>query len=973
MRYVVWCLGAVCVLAAGEVVYADTGDLTVSQVYCEYAVNPVGIDTAQPRLTWILDARRRGTMQQAYQVLVATSPERLAANTGDLWDTGQVKSDESVNVVYQGGKLSSRQECSWKVRLWDNQGQVSPWSEPATFEVGLLEPTDWHGRWIGLAGPDTAGVSPLLRRAFDAGGPVKRARLYAAGVGWSEYYLNGQRIGENVLDPAATDYDKRILYVTHDVTRLVHPGPNALGVMLGNGFYSEPVALNYGPSPRLLLELVIESADGALQRIVSDGSWRTSSGPVLQNNLFGGEVYDARLEKTGWLEPGYDDSGWAAAARTESPGGRLEAQMIEPIRVNKVLRPVKLTSPKAGVYVYDFGQVFGGWARLRVKGPAGSKIAVRYSTRVFSDDANLPAIIDRDVLAGYATRVVPFPGLVDKRHHQGPDGATDFYTLKGDPAGEHYEPRFTFHPVRYVQLEGLPGEPALEDLEGCVVHSSVDMTGGFQCSNPLLNQINRNCVWTFTNTAFGIELDCLYREHWGWLEPASDPSMLFARRFMPQFWTKFLGDAQCAQHADGVIPDVVPAYPLKGRKTGDPAWAGNYPLVVWYVYQYYSDQRLLERHYPNMKRWVDYLTTLSENHLIEKGGYYGDHMLPGEAPGEEVFISKETPPALLWTGYYHRDAWIVAQAARILGAADDAAAYGQLAEQIRTAMNEKWLDAEKNCYATGSQTANVFALGVGVVPEANRQGVLNSLVEDITVKRQGHLHTGNLGTAVTMDTLGSLGRADVLYRVATATDYPGWGYMVSQGATAIWEAWGGVQDGFIGYNSGEDSMPMFATINEFFYRDLAGIQGPSYFGPRLMAPGFREIEIKPHVVGDLEHASANIKTVRGTVSSGWRIADRIFTLEVSIPVNSMARVSVPLPGPANVTIRESGRVVWEGGAYVPGADAITGANRDGDYVTFNVGSGSYAFAAPIPVTNEAKKNVTPQSSRPSMKQVPATK
>ncbi len=905
--------------------------LAVAETYCEYAVNPLGIDALKPRFTWVLACDRRGTTQQSYRVLVAGSPARLAADTGDLWDSGQVRSDESVCIAYQGSKLSSRQECFWKVRVWDDRGHVSPWSEPATFEIGLLEPSDWHGRWIGLAGPNTAAVSPLLRKQFTVDGEVRRARLYAAGVGWSEYHLNGRRIGDCVLDPAATDYDKRILYVTHDVTRLVRRGPNALGAMLGNGWYSQPPLdpkgprPGYGDSPCLLLELIIEWADGSIQRVVSDESWRASTGPILKNSIWGGEVYDARLEKAGWRQPGYDDSAWAAAVPRSSPGGRLEAQMIDPIKVNTVLHASKLTTPKPGVYVYDFGQLFGGWTRLRVKGPAGTRVALRYAERLFPDT-----------------------GLVDKRRHFGPDGATDFYIMKGDPDGEHYEPRFTFHPVRYVQIEGLPGAPALADIEACVIHNSVDMTGDFECSNPLLNQIHRNCLWTVANGLYGFTLDCLYREYWGWLEPASNPSTLFARRYMPRFWVKWLRDVQVAQHPDGVVPDVIPAYPLKGRKTGDPAWAGNYPLVVWYVYQYFGDRRLLENHYPNMKRWVDHLTSIAKDNRIEKGGYYGDHMLPGDAPGHEQFISQETPPGLLWTGYYYNDVWILAQVAQTLGMKDDAAAYARLAEAIRSALNEKWLDASRNGYATGSQTANIFALALGVVPEANRQGVLDSLTTDILVKRRGHLHTGNLGTSCIMDALAGLGRGDVLYRVATATDYPGWGYMVREGATTIWECWGGLHSGMPantrdGVVVHEDSMMMFASIQEFFYGDLAGIRGPDYFGTRAVMPGFRQTAIQPRVLGDLESAGASIKTVRGMVSSRWKKEGASIRLDATIPVNSEAKVSVPKLGLSNVVVEEGGKVVWQNGSYVAGTAGITGGNENPDYVTFDVGAGTYTF------------------------------
>ena len=918
----------------------------VVETLCEYTVNPLGIDVTQPRLSWVFESDRRGVLQQAYQVLVASSPEGLSTDTGDLWDSGKVLSDEQAGV-YQGATLTSLQRCFWKVRVWDDQGHASPWSTPATFEMGLLDPVDWHGRWIGLAGEGTTGVSPLLRKEFVVGGPVKRARLYMAGIGWSEAYLNGQRIGDNVLDPAATDYDKRVLYITHDVTPLVHEGQNALGVMLGNGWYSQPHNAGYGDSPRLLAELVLELADGTVQRIASDETWRCSTGPILQNSIWGGEVYDARLEQPGWLHPGFDIVSWKAAALMDDPGGRLDPQMLPPITATTV-QPARLTNPKPDVFVYDFGQLFGGWVRLRVKGAAGTKIAIRYSARVFPDGtpeetAALQDTINHDVSEGHATPVEVVPGMVDKRRHKGSDGATDFYILKGDPDGEVYEPRFTFHPVRYVQIEGFPGTPSLSSVDGRTVHSAVDMTGGFECANPLLNQIHRNCTWTFANEMYGFPLDCLYREYWGWLEPASNPSTLFERKFIPRFWEKFLRDVQFAQHEDGVIPDVIPNYPPKGRTTGDPAWAGNYPLVVWYCYQYYGDRRLLAEHYPNMKRWVDYLTSISEDHRIEKGGYYGDHMLPGDAPGEEEFISKETPPPLVWTGFYYNNAWIMAQAAQVLGFTEDAAAYGERAVAIRNAFNETWLDASGNFYATNSQTANIAALAFGLVPEASHEGVLQSLMADILKKRGGHLHTGNFGTACIMDSLAGLGGGDALYRIATSTDYPGWGYMVSRGATTIWEAWGGVQEGFVGYNSGEDSMPMFASISEYFYNDLAGIQGPDYFGTRAVEPGFRAIQIRPLPPDDLTHASAHIRTVRGMAAVRWERGEHQFSLKAVIPANARGKISIPKVGLSDVSIEESDRLVWEKGHYVGGAAGITAGTDESAYVTFDTGSGTYVF------------------------------
>ncbi len=710
-----------------------------------------------------------------------------------------------------------------------------------------------------------------------------------------------------MLDPATTDYKKRILYVTYDVSDMLIRGTNALGVMLGNGWYCEPGALRYGDSPRLLLQMNIEYADGTSKAIKTDPSWKVAEGPITRNNLWGGETYDARQERKGWKEVGYDDSDWYGAITKSSPGGKMVSQIMPAIKVNQTIRPVKLTNPKPGIYVYDMGQLFGGWARLRVKGPKGTKIFLKYSARIFMDS-----------------------GLIDKRRHRS-GNETDYYILKGDPKGETYEPRFTYHPVRYVQIEGYPGEPTINDLEGRVVFSAVDMSGDFNCSNPLLNQIHKNVVWTLTNGLFGIPLDCLHREHWAWTDPATVTGMLYPRKYMPLFWTKWLRDIKDAQRKDGAVPDICPSYP--GDRS-DPAWGGNYPLLVWYLYQYYEDERLLEEHYEGMKRWLEYLASISDNHIVVKG-HYGDHMLPGLKPGEEQFISIETPKFLVWTGYYCRGAYAVSQIAKILGKVDDARRYAQLAEDIKDAFNKKWLNKDTNLYAAGSQTANFLPLALGIIPEANEKGVVQGLVKDITEKYKVHHHTGNTGTTCMVDTLTEHGNADIMYKVATQTSYPGWGYMAAQGATTIWENWGLGQDA--------ESMVMWCTIDEFFYNDLTGINGPDYYGPRFAAPGFRQIEIKPHVLGDLTYASGSVKTVRGMVSSNWKRTDDSLILEVRIPVNSEAKVSVPRIGLRNIEVTESDKTIWKNGKFIRRASGITNGTETAEYVTFDVGSGSYRF------------------------------
>lgn len=884
-------------------------NITTLGLTCEYVTDPLGVDVPSPRLSWILESDQRGQMQSAYQILVASSEDKLNANVGDRWDSGKAVSNQSVNVAYEGTDLTSGERYCWKVRCWDKDDNAGAYSDPAVFEIGLLEKSDWEGEWIGT---DASISAPLLRKEFEIDKEVRSARIYISGLGWYELYINGQRVGDHVLDPATTDYAKHVLYVTYDVTEMLSSGLNAIGAMLGNGWYSEPGHNKYGDSPRLLMQMNVKLADGSIMKISTDRTWKTSDGPITSNDLYCGETYNALSEKPGWDRAGYDDSGWGNAVTKGNPGGQLKSQLMPPIKVNETVNPVKLTNPKPGIYVYDLGQLFGGWARLHVRGPAGTRITIKYAD-LLSEETGL---IDQGRWIG---------------RHSYPE--TDLYILKGD-GEEVYEPRFTYHPVRYVQIEGYPGEPVINDLEGRVLYSAVDMSGDFQCSHPRVNAIHRNTVWTVKNGLFGIPLDCLHREHWAWTDPATVAGSLYPRKYMPAFWTKWINDIKDAQRDDGAIPDFAPTYP--GDRS-DPAWGGNYPILIWYLHQYYDDNRILGEHYGGMKRWMDYLASIADDHIVTKG-HYGDHMLPGDSPGAEEFISTETPPPLVWTGYYYIDAMIVSRIASILGKIDDAERYALLAEEIKDAFNSKWLNGDTDQYANGSQTANLFALIMGIVPEANKDGVLANIIRSIRDEYNGHLHTGNTGTTCLLDSLTEYGYGDVLYEAVTTPTYPSWGYMVEQGATTIWESWGqGSRAG------GAESMIMWATVDEFFYNDLAGIKGPDYHGPGYMTPGFRQICIKPYIPGELEHASAYIRTVRGMVSSGWKKGEKSITLEVTIPVNSEAKVSVPRIGLQNVTVEESGKVIWKDGSYVSGVAGIADGNENADYVTFDVGSGSYSL------------------------------
>jgi alpha-L-rhamnosidase len=890
--------------------------IIIKELNCEYEVDPLGIDVATPRFGWVLDSCQRGQRQTAYHLIVADKLDALASDRGNLFDSGKVESDQSLHVAYQGKRLISGGTYFWKVRCWDQDGRCGPWSKPACFEMGLLDPGDWQGEWIGGANSIS---SPLLRKEFEIESDIQRGRVYISGLGCYEIYINGRRIGDRVLDPATTDYDKRILYPTYDVTNLLRRGKNVLGVWLGNGFYCQPSQANltdavhaYGDSPRLLMQMNLVLAEGRTMKIKTDETWKVFAGPITFNSIVGGEVYDARLEKTGWSESDFDDSDWPNVVIKKHPGGRLESQRISPIMVNKIIKPVSLSEPKPGVYVYDLGQSFGGWLRLRVRGPRDTRIALIHGEFLRAD-----GLVEKG----------PYPGTLE----------TDFYILKGT-GQEIYEPRFTFHPIRYVQIEGWPGEPELNDIEGRAVYSAVDLSGDFECSNSLFNRIHQNVMWTLTNSLYGMPMDCLHREPAAYLDPASVAGTLFTRKFMPTFWIKWLRDIQLAQK-DGVISDVSPNF--RELYPGDP-WCVSYCILVWYVYQSYGDIRILEDHYSGMKAWLEYLGSLAQGHIITKG-HYGDHMVPGKSPGEEEFLSGETPAEVIWTASYYRGVKILADAARVLGKINEAGAMTELAEKIAEAFNARWLDRQAGYYGTGAQTTNLFPLTMGMVPKKYVKSVTACIKKSIVEKYGGHLHTGNVGTICLIEVLAEEGLGSVLFDVVAADTYPGWGYMVKNGATTIWESWGRFQPKNPRWRA--DSMMMWATVAEFFYKDLAGIRGPGFYRESVMTPGFQEVQIRPYILGNLTFARASVKTVRGMIASAWRREGKTLIVEVSIPVNATGKVSIPKMGNPNVRIEESEKVIWKDHAFMEGVSGITDGIEGAEYVVLNVGSGVYRFTS----------------------------
>jgi alpha-L-rhamnosidase len=890
--------------------------MQVTRLTCEYADDPLGVDRPQPRLSWQIQSDRRSVVQSAYQILVATSPESLQGDLGDKWDSTRVSSDRSVNVLYGGRPLTSAEICWWKVRVWDERGEASPWSQAARFEMGLLSSNDWRGQWI--TSPAKASA-PLLRREFELPGQVRRARLYMACLGWCELRLNGSKVGDHEMDPAPTWYDNvlpcalgsRVLYVTHDVASLLVTGANAIGAMLGHGWYSSdtdqpPGRKPFADRPAVLVQLNVELEDGHQLSVYTDQTWRTSPGPVTANDMAEGEHYDARLEQPGWDCPGFDQSRWTQAQAVKAPTGRLVAQSVEPIKVTRRLRPVRMLRSGPDSVIFDLGQYISGRTELRVRGSRGHKVLLRHAGRVNFDTGSLDM---RNALWWPPHRVTQ----------------TESYILKGNGL-EVWHPRFTVHGFRYVELVGYPGEPTLEAVEGHVTNSAIEPTGDFECSNDLLNRIHRNIRWTFQGSFQGYPQDAADRaERVGWL---GDPGFVaedFLLSFQSaRFWQKWLADLQDAQKSDGALPCVCPPYWHEFAYSDWPCWEVTYAILVWQIYRYCDDPIVLTDHYESLKRQLERFRSLAKDYSLSEP--LGDHMEPRE-DGTSSSRPQRTSGYLCGTAYYYLCASITAQAAEVLGLKDDAQQYRELAGSIRRAFHQRFFDAGKRHYDTGSQCANALALAMDLVPAEYRGAVLDNLVSDID-KRGGRLSTGIIGTDALTRALPACGRADTMYRIATQTDFPSWGYGVLHGQTTIAED-------FECSHRYSVSMKMFGSVEKFFYRDLAGIQ--------LVGPGYRHFDIRPQVVGDLIYARASLATVRGLIAVEWRREQQGLHLEVTVPVNTTATVHLPKLGHERVVVTESGRPIAGTSREWQDTAGITALAHNGSDVILRVGSGIYRF------------------------------
>jgi alpha-L-rhamnosidase len=878
----------------------SSGKVVPTQLCCDYAENPLGVDSSPPRLFWKLESNERGQLQTAYEILVASSAEILAQDKGDLWDSGRVKSGEAIQIPYAGRILRSSQQVFWKVRVWDKSRNVSDWNQPASWTMGLLSESDWQAKWI--ASP-TNCETLLLRREFAVKPGLRRALIHVCGLGQYELTLNGAKVGEDLLAPGWTKYDKTCLYDTRDITSQLHAGQNVAGLFLGNGMYNVHAGRytkftgTFGPL-KAIAQLRLEYADGSVEIIGTDEQWRVASGPITFSSVYGGEDFDARLNPVGWDKSGFDSSNWMPAQVVAGPGGKLAgfSCAAPPLRAFEILQPVQINSIRTNIVVYDLGQNAPIMARIKIKGPAGSRVRI------------IPA------------ELLKPDGSVD-RGSVGNGLAYWQYTLSGD-GDENYFSKFFYHGCRYLQIECAAATnnvelPTIESIEGVVVHSASEPVGEFSCSNDLFNRIHTVILWAQRANIVSILTDCPHRERLGWLEQyhLNGPSLRYEFD-LAQLYTKGMNDMADSQLADGLVPSIAPEYPVfSGGFRDSPEWGSAFVIVPWQQYQFTGDTELLRRNYDEMKKYVAYLGTKARANIVAYG--LGDwYDIGSRAPGP----AQLTPNSLTATAFYFYDTWILAQTAAMLGKKDEAKKFTAQADAIRAAFNGKFFNATNGGYATGSQCANAIPLVMNLCEPTNRAAVLDALVAD--VRQHGNANTaGDVGYRYLLRALAEGGRSDVIFDMNNQSEKPGYGYQLKMGATSLTEAWNANR-------SSSQNHFMLGQIMEWFYADLAGI------APDPSAPGFKKILIRPQPVGDVTWVKCAYDSIHGRIASEWEKTDGKFSINLEIPPGATATVFIPAQAAGDVS---------ESGVTVTKSRGVKFIRQENDRAIFEIASGKYQF------------------------------
>ncbi len=893
-------------------------DFNVTGLTTEHRTDPVGLDAALPRFSWKTQTERHGWQQSAYQIQASTAADFSAKNL--VWDTNKTAGDASVLQTYKGTPLRSGTRYWWRVKVWDEKGSESAWSQIAYWETALLSVSDWKASWIEPeqeAAPPRYSPAHLLRKEFATSKKIASARAYATAHGLYELYLNGRKVGNEALTPGWTVYYKRLQYQTYDVTSYLQEGRNIAGAMLGEGWYRSGLGWEknwafYGKKLAFLCQIHIRYTDGTEEWVVTDGSWKTSNqGPVQANEIYYGEDYDARREIPGWSTIQYDDRNWRNVVKANYPKSNLVAANSVPVRPVQEIKPVRIFRTPEGTLVADMGQNMVGWVRLKVKGKKGRTVILRHA-EVLDKNGNFYTANLRNA----------------KQQIR--------YTLRGDKNGEVYEPHFTFMGFRYVAIEGYPGDLTTDVLTGVVVHSDMTQTGTFECSHPLVNQLQHNILWGQKGNFVDVPTDCPQRdERMGWTGDAQ----VFARTSafnmdVASFFTKWLRDVAADQRPSGAVPFVIPDVLDKpdSMNVGVSAgWGDAAVIIPWTMYEVYDDRLLLESQYASMKAYVDYIHKKAGDSLIWRGGsVFGDWLFYHPSPTHLDYHTSpdaHTNHDFISTAFFAHGADIVSRAAMVLGKTDDVVYYKDLFEKIRKVFVNEFITPSGRTISSASQTSYVLALHFGLMPDHLRPAAVKFLAKDIRDKKK-HLSTGFLGTPYLCHVLAENGEAELAYDLLLQETYPSWLYPVKMGATTIWERWDGQKTDSTFQDPGMNSFNHYAygAIGDWMYQEVAGL--------RLGAPGYKQIIIQPQVTDKLSYAKASYTSSYGEIASDWERSGEKITLRTTIPPNTTAIIRLP---------RADAKEVREKGIPLGFTSGLKSASVNGQWLELEAGSGSYLF------------------------------
>lgn len=876
----------------------------VQNLLTENRTNPIGIDVQQPRFTWQLVSDKRNTVQSAYAI-------QVLSGKSVVWNSGTVEGSQSVQVAYGGPALQSNIKYSWKVRVWDNDGQPSEWSAPAFFQTAIMNEADGKAKWIESPLDANAGDRPaiLFRRQFNLAKKIKSASVYVTAHGMYELQLNGKRVGDAYLAPGWTSYNKRLQYQMYDVTAMVNNGANAVGAMVGNGWYRGYLAWEnnrdvYGKKLGFLFQLEIVYSDGSKETIISDENWKSATGPIKTVEIYHGETYDARDEKAGWANAGYNDAAWSGVTLPTSTYNNLLVAENEPIRKHETFTASKIITTPSGEKVLDFGQNLVGWVVVKATGKAGDKIVIKHAE------------------------------VLDKAGNFYTDNlraakATATYILKGG-AEETFESHFTFYGFRYIKIEDYPGEINPENFTAVTLYSDMQPTGTFTSSNALINQLQHNIQWGQRGNFLDVPTDCPQRdERLGWTGDAQAFSRTATFNFgVNSFFSKWLKDVAADQEPNGSIPFVVPNVlgPNAGASTG---WADCATIIPWNMYLAYGDKKILENQYPSMKLWVKYMTDSSVNNLWNHGFHFGDWLFYRPFDDNDG-RSAVTDKYLIAQCFYANSVQILINTAKVLNNTDDEATYTALLQKLKDAFVREYVTPNGRLISS-TQTAYVLALNFDMLPENLRAQAAARLAENVH-SYDDHLTTGFLGTPYLCHVLTRFGYADVAYKLLLQEDYPSWLYPVKMGATTIWERWDGEKPDSTFQTPGMNSFNHYAygAIGDWMYRKMVGID--TYED----GVGYKHIKIQPHIGGGFTNASASLKTYYGTLSNSWKVESDKILMDVEIPANTKATIYIPAA---------SADAVTEAGKALSAVSDLTVTGMEDGYVVVNVGSGMYHFAA----------------------------